>query len=60
MVSVKKPRIYWTYYPKLRRGYWRVNLLPTRSTSNLEAWAFAHDMAREMNRALDDAGKPRP
>jgi len=55
-----KPRIYWQVYPKSRRGYWRVSPMPNQSTRSRDLLAFAHNMAREMNRALEAAGKPRP
>jgi len=45
-----KPRIYWTYYPKSKRGYWRVSAQPKLRTQNtLDLWTYAYNMAREMN-----------
>lgn len=48
-----KPRIYWTYYPKLKRDYWRVSEMPNRSTTTLDLWTYAHNMAREMNNHVE-------
>lgn len=50
----RRPRLYWTYYPKSRRGYWRVSPMP-KPASNVDRdrWAYAHNMAREMNRSND-------
>lgn len=55
-----KPKLFFTFYPKMKRGFWRVSPMPNRTTKTLERWTFAHNMAREMNRALEDAGKARP
>lgn len=47
-----KPRIYWAYYPKSRRGYWRVSMMDHYPTSTLlerKRWRFAHRMVRQMN-----------
>lgn len=57
---MKKPRIYWQFYPKSRRGYWRVSKMPYRSVKLLDAWSFAHSMAREMNAAVEANGTGRP
>lgn len=46
----EKPRLYWTRCPKLKRGFWRVSPMPKlRSQTTLDLWAYAHNMAREMN-----------
>ncbi|AKU43229.1 hypothetical protein RCSPARTAN_46 [Rhodobacter phage RcSpartan] len=56
-----KPRIYWQFYPKSRRGYWRVSRMPAiRSNVVRDRWAFAHDMARSMNAAVAANGTGRP
>lgn len=49
-----KPRVYWCYYPKLKRGFWRVYSMKTmRSAHTLERWRFAHDMVKRMNEVDD-------
>ncbi|UUV44557.1 hypothetical protein RCMOTHERGOOSE_47 [Rhodobacter phage RcMotherGoose] len=61
-----KPRIYWIYYPKLRRGFWRVGEYAHRNSKHrpasgsFEPWRFAHRMAEEMNRAVAANGTGRP
>lgn len=48
-----KPRIYWTYYPKSRRGYWRVSAMPKpRKPEDAPAWDKAHEFARRLNDAI--------
>lgn len=52
-----KPTIYWTYYPGLRRGYWRVSprpLLKDHPYAKLveHLWASAHDTVHKMNAAI--------
>lgn len=42
---MRKPRVYWSYYPKLKRGYWRVSPIndiwrPTNDERVL--WIKAH------------------
>jgi len=45
-----KPRVYWVYYSKLKRHFWRVSRMPLiRTTKVLDLWTYAHNMAREMN-----------
>lgn len=51
-----KPRIYWTYYPKMRRGFWRVNERPNRDKANTyPMWERAHAIVNRMNRDRDRA-----
>lgn len=48
-----KPRIYWTYYPKSRRGYWRVSAMPKPwKPEDAPAWDKAHEFARRLNDAI--------
>jgi hypothetical protein len=48
-----KPRIYWTYYPKSRRGYWRVSAMPNPwKPEDALAWNKAHKFARRLNDAI--------
>lgn len=48
-----KPRIYWTYYPKSRRGYWRVSAMPKPwNPADAPAWDKAHEFARRLNDAI--------
>lgn len=48
-----KPRIYWTYYPKSRRGYWRVSAMPKPwKPEDAPAWEKAHEFARRLNDAI--------
>lgn len=49
-----KPRIYWTYYPRSRRGYWRVSHIPIKPTKRQrDLWQYAHTMCQQMNRSND-------
>lgn len=53
-----KPHIYWTYYPKSRRGYWRVTEMPPNSwnvRSIALRWQAAHDFATMLNRKINTA-----
>lgn len=47
-----KPRVYWTYYPKLRRGYWRVSPMP-KGLANRGLWIKAHTAVLRANAAKD-------
>jgi len=56
IAAIPKPRLYWTYYPKSKRGYWRVSAMPkfkwvTHSLFMHERWNQAHRMASQMNEA---------
>lgn len=49
---VIKPRIVWVYYPKLKRGYWRVCAMPPwfkRAKTARVYWRYAYRMASQMN-----------
>jgi hypothetical protein len=52
-----KPRIYWTYYPKSKRGFWRVSHMPNPKVSARSKpfvlWRKAHDICGQMNLAID-------
>lgn len=38
-----KPRVYWKYYPKLGRGFWKVSPLPIRiGPQEYALWKTAH------------------
>lgn len=53
---MSKPRIYWCYYPKLRRGFWRVR--PKDIKLKYSDWGvrqYAYRMVKEMNDAEDRA-----
>lgn len=55
-----KPRIYWCYYPKLRRGFWRVQpRYHSRSPSDWPLRKVAYRMVEEMNRAIAPTEYPR-
>lgn len=48
-----KPRIYWQYYPKSRRGFWKVSLMPKPwKPADAPAWEAAHAFARKLNDAI--------
>lgn len=50
LARLAKPRIYWTYYPKSRRGYWRVSEMPKPwNPDDAPRWKLAHDYARRLN-----------
>lgn len=52
---MNKPRIYWCYYPKLKRGYWRVRPRVGRSRwIDWEARKVAQRMVEQMNRAIEE------
>ena len=55
-----KPKLYFVFYPKMKRGFWRVSPMPQRSTKTLDRWTYAHALAREMNRKLEQERKARP
>jgi hypothetical protein len=45
-----KPRIYWHWYPKSKRGYWRVSPIKRHAPTWMRnQWAYAHRMCRQMN-----------
>lgn len=49
-----KPRIFWTFYPKSNRGYWRVSKIPRHPTpEHLQLWGHAHRLKMAMNEALE-------
>lgn len=48
-----KPRIYWQYYPKSRRGYWKVSHMPKPwKPEDAPFWDKAHEFARRLNDAI--------
>lgn len=47
--ALPKPRIYWTYYPKSKRGYWRVSPMPKPYHKHADRWQHAHDYATKLN-----------
>jgi hypothetical protein len=55
-----KPKLYFVFYPKMGRGFWRVSPMPHRSLRTLALWTFAHQIARDANRILEQEGKARP
>lgn len=48
-----KPRIYWVYYPRSQRGYWRVSLMPSKARRIVDLWCVAQKMARQMNEHVE-------
>lgn len=60
-----KPRIFWTHYPKLGRGYWRVDQMPKYPTPGdnyaklRKRWVIAHNIAAQMNAAITFREKQR-
>lgn len=51
-----KPRIYWKYYPKSRRGYWKVSHMPKPwKPEDAPFWDKAHEYARRLNDAITAA-----
>jgi hypothetical protein len=45
-----KPRVYWKYYPTLRRGYWRVSPLPKNlEPGDRRLWGLAYDAVNRAN-----------
>lgn len=48
-----KPRVYWCYYPKLKRGFWRVSMMPKHwSADDYKRWMQAHAVVRNENQKL--------
>ncbi|WEL95577.1 hypothetical protein [Xanthomonas phage vB_XooS_NR08] len=48
-----KPRIYWQYYPKSRRGYWKVSHMPKPwKPEDAPFWDKAHEFVRRLNDAI--------
>jgi hypothetical protein len=48
-----KPRIYWQYCPKSRRGYWKVSHMPKPwKPEDSPFWERAHEFARRLNDAI--------
>lgn len=50
-----KPCIYWKYYPKSKRGYWRVKPMPTVPNKRefRELWNYAYTLAIKMNLTVE-------
>lgn len=49
--ELEKPRIYWRYYPKLKRGFWAVSPIASGKLSDWQLRKFAYEMVEQMNRA---------
>ena len=50
----RKPRIYWCFYPKSRRGYWRVSEMPKPfKPSDFPLWEQAHAFVQRLNESED-------
>lgn len=50
MTNLVKPHIYPVYYPKSRRVYWRVSLMPHPwNPDDSELWGHAHRHAHYLN-----------
>lgn len=54
VAKLPKPRIYWTYYPKSRRGYWRVSPMPKPYHVNRAAWDAAHSYVNKLNEGVSN------
>lgn len=47
---MSKPRVTWKYYPKLKRGFWRVLPMPrTRTLDTYRLWRIAHAEVSKAN-----------
>lgn len=48
-----KPRVYWVYYPKLKRGFWRVSMLPN-NPAPIDSWRWyaAHEAVTKVNNKI--------
>lgn len=48
---VPKPHIFWTYYPRMKRGFWRVSPKPKPYHRHTKAWDAAHAFKERLNHA---------
>lgn len=55
--ALPRPRIFWTYYPKSRRGYWRVSHMPKPYHHNRAAWEAAHSYVNQLNAKIGKEGE---
>lgn len=48
-----KPRVYWVYYPKLKRGFWRVSpMTPPVQAGDYQRWRDAHSAVAKVNSTI--------
>lgn len=54
---IQKPRIFWQYYPKSKRGFWRIAATPSKwwkDRYNSPIWRTAHKVVGKMNAEIAD------